>query len=352
MNQASAMERFAQAGTWDWDVANNRLHWSPELSRIYGIGRGEAPSDYEAFLARVHPDDRELTRTTVERALLDRRDIEYQHRILREDGEVRVLRSYVHVDCNADSDVVRLSGACQDVTENVELTERVKRLQALASAGTIAAGLAHDLNNVVGALTLLCSALTPEGGEDNARLVEDIKQTAMRTSLFTSRIHQLARTSVGMNPRVDVRKELERITGVLQDVFADRLAVSLQVRDPLAHVRVDALDLERVIWNLALNARDAQPNGGVIEIVAERVTVVGHGPSGEYVRITVRDEGAGMDEHTAARLFEPFFTTKGASGTGLGLAVVHDIVDDAGGFVTVDSRRGVGTRLRVHLPAK
>ncbi|MGE0329025.1 MAG: PAS domain-containing protein, partial [Polyangiaceae bacterium] len=101
MNQASAMERFAQAGTWDWDVANNRLQWSPELSRIYGLVRGEAPESYEAFLARVHPDDREFTKNTVERALLDRRDVEYQHRILREDGEVRVLRSYVHVDCNA-----------------------------------------------------------------------------------------------------------------------------------------------------------------------------------------------------------------------------------------------------------
>ncbi len=346
------MERLAQAGTWDWDVANDHLEWSPELSRIYGLRRGETPTGYAGFLSRIHPEDREMTRDTVERALLERRDVEYQHRIIREDGEVRVLRSFVHVDCNAYSDVVRLSGACQDVTERNQLTERLRRLQALASAGTIAAGLAHDLNNVVGALTLLCSALSSDPAEDNTQLIEDIKETALRTSEFTSRIHQLARSSVGRAPRLDVAAELTRMVGVFRGVFGERVSVDLDVRDPLAGVRLDPLDLERVLWNLVLNARDAQPNGGVVELIAEQVTVVGHGPSGEYVRITVRDEGSGMDEYTAARLFEPFFTTKGASGTGLGLAVVHDIIDDAGGFVTVDSRRGVGTRIRVHLPAQ
>lgn len=352
MNQALSMERLAQAGTWDWDVANDRLRWSHELSRIYGLRRGEVPESYADFLSRVHPEDRELTRVTVQRALEDRRDVEYQHRIVRDDGEVRVLRSFVHVDCNDASDVVRVSGACQDVTEQIALNERVRRLQALASAGTVAAGLAHDLNNVVGALTLLCSALSPEPDADNAQLIEDIKQTALRTSAYTSRIHQLARSSVGMTPRLDVAQELERIVAVLRDVLAERISLVLEVRDPIGRVRLDPLDLERVLWNLVLNARDAQPAGGEVEVIAERVTVVGHGPAGEFVRITVSDEGSGMDEHTAARLFEPFFTTKGAHGTGLGLAVVHDIIDDAGGFVTVDSRRGVGTRIRVHLPAK
>ncbi|MCA9626920.1 MAG: PAS domain-containing protein [Myxococcales bacterium] len=345
------MERLAQAGTWDWDVANDRLCWSPELSRIYGLPGGQGPANYQAFLSRVHPEDRDLTRSTVERALLDCRDVEHQHRIVRDDGEVRVLRSYAHVDCDDDRQVVRLYGACQDVTERVELSARVRRLQALASAGTIAAGLAHDLNNVVGALTLLCSALTPESSEDNLRLIEDIKDTAQRTSAFTSRIQHLARSSVGVTPRIDVAVELQRIVAVLRDVFAEKVTLRIDVRDPVGVVRLDALDLERVLWNLVLNARDAQPSGGVVDVIAERVTVVGHGPSGEFVRITVRDEGSGMDQHTAARLFEPFFTTKGASGTGLGLAVVHDLVDDAGGFVTVDSRRGVGTRIRVHLPA-
>jgi len=351
MNRANArVEDLFGAGTWEWDVKSDRLRWSPALSRIYGLPVGEAPHGYLGFLDNVYPDDVELTRHSVERALSEPYDVEYQHRIRRADGEVRVLRSFVHVDRDADGEVVRLSGACQDITERATLQERMRRLQGLASAGTIAAGLSHDLNNVVGALVLLCGSLATGPGAHDPGVLAEIERTAERTALLASRIHKLARTSVTPPPRLDVTAELTRVGRVLQLVLGELVTVDVRVHPDLGEVELDAVDLERVLWNLAINARDAQPRGGLVEIVADRVTVVGQGRAGSYCRISVRDEGAGMDAETVAHLFEPFYTTKGAVGTGLGLAVVHDLIEGAGGFVTVDSQLGAGTRIRAHLP--
>jgi len=344
------LEELAKAGRWEWDVKQDALHWSPELSRIYGLQPGEAPEGYQGFLARVHPEDLEETRQTVERAFRERRGLEYQHRIVHADGQVRVLRSFVNVDVDERGEVVRLSGTCQDVTEKIGLRERLRQLQALASTGSIAAGLSHDLNNMVGALVLMCGSLRRRIGNSNEPLIEQIADLASRASTLTCRMRHLARASRTPAPCVPVARELERIGGLLRSSLREGFRLDLVTPASAGHVVIDPLDLERVVWNLVINARDAQPCGGVIEITADRATVVGHGPTREYCRITVRDEGDGMDEATAARLFEPFFTTKG-TGTGLGLAVVHDIVDAAGGFVTVETRVGAGTRIRVHLPA-
>jgi len=344
------LEEFAEAGHWEWSVGADSLRWSPELARIYGLSPAEAPAGYEEFLARVFPADRALTEEAVQRAVDERRDVEYQHRIVRTDGEVRVLRSFVHVDTNGGHEVVRLSGVCQDVTDRVTMAERVRRLQGLASAGSVA-GLSHDLNNMVGGILLLCGALDVSSAERSRELLTQIQAMAQQTAAMTKRIQRLARTDPPGNHRIDLAAELECVAARLRELLSDRHVLQLHTHPDAGVVGIDPLDLERVVWNLVINARDAQPNGGAIDVRTERVTVIDHGRhQGSWCRITVRDYGCGMDELTAARLFEPFFTTKGENGNGLGLAVVHDIVETAGGFVSVDSRCGAGTKVRVHLP--
>ncbi len=345
------LEEFAEAGYWEWSADGDSLCWSPELSRIYGVAPGQAPTGYQGFMARVFPADRELTEQAVQRALAEHRDVEYQHRIVRSDGEVRVLRSLVHVDTDRGHEVVRLSGVCQDVTERVAMEEHVRRLQGLASAGTVAAGLSHDLNNLVGGILLLCGALTRSPAERTGELVSQIQEMAKQTSVITTRIQRLARTEPPTGLPIEVACEIECIATRLRELLSDRYVLQVHAAHAAVLVRVDAVDLERVLWNLVINARDAQPDGGAIDVRVDRVTVIDHEiHRGEWCRITVRDYGCGMDESTAARLFEPFFTTKGAAGNGLGLVVVHDIVESAGGFVSVESRRGAGTKIHIHLP--
>ena len=130
-----------------------------------------------------------------------------------------------------------------------------------------------------------------------------------------------------------------------------RCEFEVSTEPDVGDVLADPVDLERILWNLVINARDAQPSDGRVSITTERVTVVSNGVGVNHARITIRDDGVGMTSESATRLFEPFYTTKGGAGTGLGLAVVLDIVDGLDGILTVDTRQGVGTRIRIHLPS-
>jgi len=348
--RAERFEGLVAAGRWEWDVGDNTLRWSPQLARIYGLSPGDAPQGYEGFLGMVYPDDVAHTKAVVDRVFQEREDTEYQHRIVRKDGHVRVLRSLVHVDTDEAGDVVRLSGACQDVTEQVELTERLRRLQGLAAAGTVAAGLSHDLNNLVGAVVLLTGAMARNGNRRDEELVAQLHGVAARSSAIAKRIQTLARHVRGKAENLALTDEVERIAGTLKPILTQRFSLDVTAQGNVGTVRIDQLDLERVLWNLVLNARDAQPAGGPIRVAVESVAVIGDGRTGEYYRVTVSDDGVGMDDVTAAHIFEPFYSTKGEAGTGLGLAVVLDIVETAGGFVTAETRQGAGTKIRVHLP--
>jgi PAS domain S-box-containing protein len=342
---------MVHAGRWRWEVGSDAIQWSPALARIYGLSPGESPAGLEGFLELVYPDDRQHTQQIVARALTEARDVEYRHRIIRRDGQVRMLRSLVHVDTDASGDVVRLSGACQDVTGDVEVSERLRRLQGLATAGSIASGLAHDLNNMVGALVLSASALVRARSEgDRASLVDQLEHIAARTSAIASRIQSAAVHARPAHSRIDVADQVARVAGLLRGVLSEAIDVEVDAPAGVGTVHMDATDFERVLWNLVINARDAQPDGGAIRITADRVMAVERSEAAPYIRVTVSDDGEGMDEETRTHVFDPFFTTKG-NGTGLGLAVVMDIVQHAGGFVTVHSRVGGGTRVRIHLVA-
>ena len=347
-----ALEGMVQAGRWEWQVHDDALRWSPALTQIYGLPPGAAPRELEGFLEMVYPDDREHTKQIVSRALRDHRDAEYRHRIVRPDGQVRVLRSLVHVDTDDSGQVVRLSGACQDVTVHVEESERLRRLQGLATAGSIAAGLAHDLNNMVGALVLTAGAVSRARNPNTARaLLDQLQHIAQRTSGIASRIQNAAVHAKPTDVEIDGSRHVTRVAQLLRGVLPTSIDIDVDAPAGVGHVRLDGTDFERVLWNLAINARDAQPEGGTIRITADRVMAVERDEGEMHIRIAVDDDGAGMDAELCSHVFDPFFTTKGSRGTGLGLAVVMDIVQDAGGFVTVHSSVGGGTRIRIHLPA-
>jgi PAS domain S-box-containing protein len=347
------LDALTRAGRWEWDVATNQLQWSPELSDIYGLELSDAPGSYEGFLDLVYPDDRGETSAVVERALNDRSDQEYTHRILRSDGEVRMLRSLIHVDTDVDGEVLRLSGVCQDVTPEIEADERLRRAQALATSGLVAAGLAHDLNNLLSVVSFCSTTLRrlvrSAGIETN--MVDTLAEVTRRAATISRQIQCLGAATSAEPSRVELGRVVREACAVIRDIIPEDLELELET-EVTAHVMVDVGDLERVIWNLIVNARDAQPDGGYIGVGVEQVRVIDRERGGSYCRLTVSDHGPGMDEITRRRLFEPMFSTKetGRSGRGLGLAVVHDIVAGAGGFVSVACGGERGTRFQVYLP--
>ena len=251
---------------------------------------------------------------------------------------------------DASGAVVGVVGVYQDVTGLKRLEEQYRQAQKMEAVGCLAAGVAHDFNNLLtiinGYSDLLIDALDP--GDPRFPLVEEIRKAGERSAGLTRQLLAFGRREV-VAPRLldvnDVVRGVERILGraVGEDV---RLVITLA--PDLAAVRADPGQLEQVLMNLAVNSRDAMPDGGTLTLTTANVTTT----TGSAVLLAVTDTGCGMTDAVRRRLFEPFFTTKEKGrGTGLGLAVVHGVVTQAGGSVEVDTAPDRGTTVRVLLPA-
>jgi PAS domain S-box-containing protein len=248
----------------------------------------------------------------------------------------------------------------EDVTSRVRLAEQLRQTKKMDAIGQLAAGLAHDFNNIVaaidGASAVLATGLGP--GSPHLREVEEIRLAGAHASSLLRQLLALSKAQVPPQGTVDLGETARGMESVLRRLVPDGIALSIQADEGLHLVTADATQMEQLVLNLALNARDAMPTGGRLAITASNVTVdereaVGTGIqlSGDYVELCVADTGVGMDAATRERAFEPFFTTKaGADGTGLGLSTVYGIVRRSGGTVTLESEVGRGTTVRVRLP--
>jgi signal transduction histidine kinase/ActR/RegA family two-component response regulator len=256
---------------------------------------------------------------------------------------------------------------CRDITERQQAEEERKKLQAqllqaqkLESIGRLAGGVAHDFNNLLtlinGYSRLLLDAMFP--GDPNRSGLEEIHKAGERAAELTQRLLAFSRKQM-LQPRVfDLNRVVTAMRSILTRVLGEDLELSVELSAEAATVRADPHQLEQVVMNLAVNARDAMAGGGRLRLETaclecdESYARLHPGARpGRYAVLAVSDTGTGMDEETRRHLFEPFFTTKEVGkGTGLGLAMVLGIVEQSGGFIEVSSELGRGTSFRIHLP--
>ena len=356
-------EALAHFGTWQWNPAADRTAWSAELHRIYGLQPEAFEGNLSAYLARVHPDDRALVSQTVGDALAGKRSFRMRERIVRPDGEVRVLSTAGDVLLDADGAVAGMFGACHDITE-LERAEDLRRLadakrlaveqqllqsQKLEAVGRLAGGIAHDFNNmllvIMGGVGLLLEGKTePDPQWKDLRAIE---HAAERARGLTRQLLAVARKQVFTVVDVDLNDIVRDMEDMLRRSLGDDVAFSLTLAGEPLVVRADPGQLQQVLLNLVINARDAMPSGGTLRLATRAVR---EADGSEMVGVDVADTGIGMDAETLTHTFEPFFTTKGAAGTGLGLATVYGIVTQSGGRVTVDSKLGQGATFSFCLP--
>jgi PAS domain S-box-containing protein len=252
-----------------------------------------------------------------------------------------------------------LAIACvsSDLRERKRGEERLAQAQRMEAIGQLAGGIAHDLNNmltsILGNATFLQRQLEPSD-QRYADAVQ-IGEAAERSATLTRSLLAFARRDMIQPRLLDLPALLRDMSRMLRPVLGENVELDLRVAPGLPPVFVDRSRMEQVVLNLALNARDAMPQGGIVTIHADSVRVDGEPadlPAREYVRLSVTDTGVGMDETVRTRVFEPFFTTKGiGEGTGLGLAMVYGSITQAGGTVTVESEPGAGATFHVYLPA-
>ncbi len=239
--------------------------------------------------------------------------------------------------------------------ERVQLQHDLAQAQKLEAIGRLAGGVAHDFNNILTAILGSAELLlldTPQGASAREE-VEIIRDAAQRAQELIRQLLAFSARQVLRPAVTDLNDLIKNLSRMLRRLIGEDLALTAELADGLGAVRVDPGQVEQVLVNLAVNARDAMPDGGRLTIRTENVEMTDSGelPDGRYVLIEVVDTGSGMDAATLARVFEPFFTTKArGKGTGLGLATVYGIVRQSGGQVAVSSTLGTGTTFRIHLP--
>ena len=352
----------ARMGVWYWSAGDNRLTWDDTLRRMYGVGPGESITGYQDFISRVHPDDRDLVDGTVRQAMAEGGRLDYEFRIVLPDGRVRWIADQGRVVPGPDGRTIGMTGTCQDITERKATEEQLRLAHRMESVGRLAGGVAHEANNqmsvVIGAADFILRRHDiPEAVRTDA---EQIRAAAERTAAVTAQLLAFSRRQVRRPQLLEPNVVLGKFRPVLQRMMGEDCTVTLRLGDGAGPVRADPGQLEQVLLNLALNARDAMPRGGALTLetgTAELGTgamTAPHGVSvraGRYVLLAVSDTGHGMDQETLSHIFEPFFTTKGVGqGTGLGLATVYGIIKQSEGYVWAYSEPGRGTTIRIYLP--
>jgi two-component system, cell cycle sensor histidine kinase and response regulator CckA len=288
-----------------------------------------------------------------------------EFRVQRSDGMVRWVLAIGELERDGSARPRRMLGVLSDATERRAMEERVRHAQRLEAVATLAGGVAHDFNNLLSAMvgfTELASLTAREVTDERQRteIVEHLHQvllTAERASTLTSQLRAFSRQQETAPTRVDVNAALKAMEPMLRQLLGSTRSYRTELAPDVPLVHCDAGQLTQVMLNLIVNARDAMPTGGNVTVrtaVLETAAAMHQGavPAGRWVRIEVRDSGAGIPPEVVSRIFEPYYTTKAQmGGTGLGLAVVYGAVTSAHGTVVVDSAVGVGTTFSVYLPA-
>jgi PAS domain S-box-containing protein len=306
----------------------------------------------------LHPEDRSRVSRYALKMEQSCKDHEMEYRMVTADGRTVWIRDIVTVVAQ-DGIPIRLKGVLIDITENRKLEEQLLQSQKMEAVGRLAGGIAHDFNNMLSAIIGFAEliAIKESLSESAKTQLAGIVKAADRASTLTSQLLTFARHQVSRREIADINELIISTRDLLDRLLGDSISVHLELDPHLALVAADTMQLEQVMLNLALNARDAMPNGGQLEISTKNVHVAGEKPEsnnvspGSYVLIEVSDDGEGMPPEVASRAFEPFFTTKPiGKGTGLGLSVCHGIVANHGGAMRVDNNRTKGTSILIYLP--
>ncbi|MBW4565297.1 MAG: response regulator [Mojavia pulchra JT2-VF2] len=342
------------------DLENKILYWNKAAENLYGWQAAEArgKNTSELLYDDEHPPE-------IEAAFLNViRKGKWQGELTKvtKTGKEILVSSRWNLVCDGQGKPKSILTVDTDITEKKRLESQLFRAQRLESIGTLASGIAHDLNNILTPILAGAQLLPlkfPDADERTLHLLEILEINAKRGADLVKQVLSFARGVEGKHINLQLRHLIMEVAKVLKETFPKSIQVSIDVPQDLWMISGDGTQIHQVLMNLCVNARDAMPNGGTLSISANNLYIDENyarmnleAQVGPYAVITVADTGVGIPREILDRIFEPFFTTKEVGqGTGLGLSTVIGIIKSHGGFVNVHSEVGVGTEFQVYLPA-
>ena len=384
-NRLELAQQAGKLGTFEWDIQTNRVTWSIELETLYGVAPGSFGNSNTNWLATIHSEDRPKIRAELARwrtiafgdgspyKSLDASNISGKESLQRGEGldlEFRIadLDRHIHwiavkssIFLDRDGHPTRTIGIHMDITEKKQLEAQFFRAQRLESLGTLASGIAHDLNNVLTPILSVAQLLPmrlTDLDDRTQNLLKILESSAHRGADLIKQILSFAQGIEGKHVSIQPAHLLLDIQKIVEQTLPKSISIERDIPADLATVSGDMTQLHQVLMNLCINARDAMPQGGTLTIQATNRSIDDtfvrthlSAKVGNYVEITITDTGTGIAPQLLDRIFDPFFTTKAiGTGTGLGLSAVIGIIKSHDGFLDVQSQIGQGTQFQIYLP--
>ncbi len=358
----------AQDGLYDWNLETNEIYYSPGWKRMLGYGDNELPNDFSVWEKLTDPEDVKRSwkmQQDVINRIRDRFQIEFKMK--HKDGHWIDVFSRASAIFDDSGKAIRMIGTHVDITERKQEAMKRKALetqllqsQKMESIGRLAGGIAHDFNNILTSVTSNISlALMDMASNDPLReTFLEINTAVSRAVELTNQLLAFGRKRISDERIVDVNWVLDDVGKMIRRILGEDVDFQILPETDLGAVKMDYSHLEQILLNLAVNARDAMPDGGKLVISTKNVHLgkkdsdrFPNASSSDYIRLSVSDNGHGIDEQDLPNIYDPFFTTKPiGKGTGLGLSMVHGLVAQAKGFIDVDTSPGKGTTFNLYFP--
>jgi PAS domain S-box-containing protein len=358
----SEAQRLSRTGSFGWDVSSGKIYWSQETFRIFEYEPLTEPT-LELFLRRTHPEDRALVRQVIDRVVLERKDFDFEHRLLMPNGSVKYLRVVGRPSTEDESGNFEFVGAVTDITERERAEETVRKTHAqlahvtrVTALGELAASVAHEVNQPLTAIinnANACLALLPSGTDELdevCKALSEIADDAERASAVLARIRGLIKKSPLEKARLHLHDVVSAVLVLVRpEAAARRVTVQAQIPEDLPLIFGDRVQLQQVLLNLVMNGMDAMNS---VEEHKRLLLISGY--HDEYdgwpaATISVKDFGIGLKAGEMERLFDAFYTTK-PQGMGMGLAISRSIVEEHGGRLWAEPNKGPGATFLFSLP--
>ncbi|HIJ91014.1 MAG: PAS domain S-box protein [Desulfobulbaceae bacterium] len=355
-------QRIAHLGNWEWDIADNILSWSNETYLIFGLAPHEFESNHESYLDYVHPEDRAAVQQAVRNAVDRNAPYSIEHRVQRPDGGLRWVHQQAEVLRDTEGKPLRMCGTVQDITERKTLETQLFQARKMEAVGVLAGGIAHDFNNILTPIMMHTQMIlmnTPADAAIHDSLVQ-VRKAADRARELVRQILDFSRQGQHKPHPLKMGPVVKEAVKFLRSTIPSVIDLECRIQTDNDLILADPTQMLQVVMNLTINgAQSMRGRSGKIAITlagtekeATLPAPFGITPGTQkWLKLTVSDTGEGIPPELLGRIFEPYFTTKEkGEGTGMGLAVVHGIVEKHGGLISARSTPGLGTDFEVLLP--